>query len=57
MDEPSISWNRLIHPDTDAIKRRDEMLLNTPDYIQNEDGSIAAEIKIDWCGADGRRQE
>jgi hypothetical protein len=47
MDELSIPWNVLIHPDMDAIRRRDETLSNAPNYIQNQDGSITAEIKTD----------
>lgn len=46
MDEPLISWDTLLHPDADAIKRRDEFLSDCPDYVQNEDGSIVAEIEV-----------
>ena len=48
MDELSIPWSIMIHPDMEAIKRRDEILLNAPDYIQNQDGSIIADIEVDF---------
>ncbi len=47
MDELSIPWSMMIHPDMEAIKLRDKTLLNAPNYIQNQNGSIIAEVEID----------
>ena len=43
-DELRISWDILLHPDMDAINRRNKILKNTPDLIIHDDGSMSAEI-------------
>lgn len=50
MEELSISWNELIHPDMDAIRRRDEFLnSNMCENIEFIDGEIHADLSC-RCG-------
>ena len=47
MEELSISWNELIHPDMDAIRRRDEFLnSNMCENIEFIDGEIHANARV-----------
>lgn len=50
MEELSISWECLIHPDMEAIRRRDEFLnSNLCENIEFIGGEIHADITC-WCG-------
>ena len=50
MEELSISWNELIHPDMDAIRRRDEFLnSNMCENIEFIDEEIHADLSC-WSG-------